>query len=55
MSLSSLLLGVWLILVGIAWLGWVVINIKFLGLWAFITGILIIVEGYHPLIIWKRP
>ena len=55
MSLSTILLGVWLILVGIVWLGWVVINAKFLGLWAFVTGIIFLFEGYHPITVWKRP
>lgn len=45
MSLGQLLLGVWLILVGIAWLAWVVISAEFLGFWAFVTGIILIVEG----------
>lgn len=49
MSLSSLLLGVWLILVGATWLTWLTIDSKFLGLWAFVTGIVFLVEAYRPL------
>lgn len=49
MSLSSLMLGVWLILVGATWLTWLSIDLKFLGLFAFITGIVWLVEAYRPL------
>lgn len=53
MSISSLLLAVWLILVGVTWLTWVSIDIKFLGLVGFITGILLLVESYHPITIHR--
>ncbi len=49
MSLSSLLLAVWLILLGITWLAWVAISAKFLGIWAFVTGIVFLVEAVRPL------
>lgn len=49
MSISQLLLGVWLILVGATWLTWLTIDSKFLGLFAFIVGILILVDNYHPI------
>lgn len=55
MTLSSLLLAIFLILVGVTWLAWVTIDIKLLGLLAFITGLVFLVEGVHPLIIYKRP
>lgn len=55
MSLSTLLTGIWLILVGITWLAWVTINVKFLGLWAFVTGIVWFIEGVHPVIVYRRP
>lgn len=55
LSLSHLLLGIWLILVGITWLTWVLIDIKFLGLWAFVTGIIWLIEGtVHPIVIYRR-
>lgn len=54
MSLSNLLLGVWLILVGITWVTWVLVDVKFLGLWAFVTGIVILVESVHPIVVYKR-
>lgn len=54
LSLSQLLLGVWLILVGITWLGWVAISTHFLGLWAFVSGIVVLVETAHPLVIYRR-
>lgn len=54
MSISNLLLAIWLILVGVTWLTWVNIDIKFLGLLGFVTGILLLVESYHPINI-RRP
>jgi uncharacterized membrane protein len=54
MSLGSLLLGVWLILVGISWAAIVAIDIKFLGFWALVTGIVWLVEGVHPIVIPVR-
>lgn len=49
MSISSLLLAIWMILVGVTWLGWISVDIKFLGLLGFITGILMLIEGFRPL------
>lgn len=49
MSLSTLLLGVWLILVGIDWMGWVALSATFLGIWAFVTGIVVLIEAYRPI------
>lgn len=49
MSLSTLLLGVWLILVGLTWTAWAVISTKFLGVWAFVTGIVMLVKAWHLL------
>jgi hypothetical protein len=45
MSLSTLLLAIWLILVGLTWLTWVNISIKFLGGLALVTGIVFLLEG----------
>ena len=45
MNISNLLLGLWLILVGVTWLGWVAIDVKLLGLLGFITGLVIIILG----------
>lgn len=55
MSLGSLLLAVWLILVGLSWSALVVINNKFLGVWALVTGIVWFAEAYHPVTVWHRP
>lgn len=52
MSISNVLIALWFILVGVAWLGWITIDNKFLGLLAFVIGILIIVEGVRPL--WRK-
>lgn len=54
MSIGSLFLAVWLILVGVSWLAWITVDVKFLGLLGFITGILFLVDSFHPIII-KRP
>lgn len=54
MSLSTLLLGVFLILLAITWLAWVTISVKFLGIWALVTGIVILLEAYHPITVYKR-
>lgn len=55
MSLGSLALAIWLILVGLSWLGWVTISTKFLGGWAALTGLLLLLEAYHPITVWRRP
>ena len=55
MSLSSLFLAVWLLLVGGTWADVYPISGKFLGLWAIITGIIWLIEGVHPITVWKRP
>lgn len=54
MNLSGILLAVWLILVGITWLGWVAIGTMFLGGFALVTGIVWLVEGVHPFPIFTR-
>lgn len=43
MSIGNILLGLLLILVGIAWLAWVSIDIKLLGLLSFVTGFVILI------------
>lgn len=55
MSLSQLLLGIWLILVGLTWAAILSISIKFLGYFAIVTGIVWLVEGYHPITVYRRP
>lgn len=54
MSLSSILLAIWLLMVGATWLAWVSIDIRFLGLWAFVTGIVWLIESFRPITI-PRP
>ena len=49
MSLSNLLAAVWFILVGINWLGWFTLDLRFLGAWALATGIVWLLEAWHPL------
>lgn len=53
LSLSQLLLAIWLILIGLTWMTWVAIGQKFLGIWAFVTGIVWLIEGYHPVTVWQ--
>jgi len=45
MSLSQLLLAITLILIGIVWVGWVDISATVIGIFALITGALILLEG----------
>lgn len=45
MSLGQLLLAVTLILVGIVWLGWATISIKFLGGMSVLTGVVLLLES----------
>lgn len=54
MSLGQLLLAVWLIILGMLWLGWVTVSNKFLGGWAFVTGIVLILEGIS-VVTWVLP
>lgn len=55
MSLSSLLLAIWLILVGVTWSAIYTVDTKFLGLFAILTGIIWLIEGVRPITVWKRP
>lgn len=54
MNLSQLLLGIWLLLLGITWLGWVAISTQFLGGLAALTGLLVLFESVHPVVLYKR-
>lgn len=54
MNLGSLLLAIWLILVGVTWAGWVAIDGKVLGLVAILTGVVWLIEAYHPIVIGNR-
>lgn len=45
MSLAQLILAVYLILVGIVHLKWVVISPTVLGIFALVSGILLLLEG----------
>lgn len=55
MSLSTLFLAAFLIIYAISALGWVAISATFIGVVALIAGILFLVEGYHPITVYKRP
>lgn len=53
MSVTSVLTGLWFILVGATWLTWINVDLKVLGLLAFIVGLLWIVEQFHPLTVTR--
>lgn len=55
MSLTTLALAVFLILFGINALGWVAVSATALGIIALVAGILILVDGYHPVTVFRRP
>lgn len=55
MSLTTLALAAFLILFAISSLGWVAVSATFIGVVALIAGILILVDGYHPVTLWNRP
>lgn len=55
MGLSALFLAAFLILFAINALGWVAVSATFLGVVALVAGILILVEGVHPIVVWHRP
>lgn len=54
MSITPLALAVFLILFAINALGWVAVSATFLGVVALVAGILILVDGYHPVSIPLR-
>lgn len=54
MSLSTLLLAIWLILVGLSWTAAITISSKFLGIWAIVTGAVFLIEQVQPLNL-RRP
>jgi hypothetical protein len=55
MSLTTLALAAFLLLFAVSTLGWVAISATVLGVVALIAGILILVDGYHPVTVWRRP
>jgi hypothetical protein len=55
MNLSTLLTAVFFILLGITWMGWVAISTTFLGMFAFVTGLVWLLESAHPVMVWRRP
>lgn len=54
MSLSTLLIGAYFVLVGLSLLGLVAVSNFVLGLIALILGILILLSAFHPVTI-NRP
>lgn len=54
MSLSALLAAVFFILLGVSWMGWVAVSTLFLGIWSFVTGIVWLIEQWHPFTL-QRP
>lgn len=54
LTLTPLVLGVYLLLVGVSTLGWIVISATVLGVLALVAGILVLLDAYHPIAIWRR-
>lgn len=54
MSLSTLLLAVFLILWGVSTLGWIAVSSFILGILAFAAGVLLLIEAAHPITVYRR-
>ena len=44
MSLGYLLHAVWLVLLGLTWIGWIDLSAKFLGAFAILVGVVLLLE-----------
>lgn len=55
MTLSTLLLAIFLILYGLSLLAIIAVSSKLLGIIALVDGIAFLVESYRPITIYKRP
>lgn len=53
MTLSTLLLGLWLILVGVTWIGWVPVSSLVLGAFALVTGVVILIDSLGSRTVFK--
>lgn len=49
MSLGTLALGLYLLFVGAAQLGWFTVSTVLLGVLAFVAGLLILISAVHPI------
>ena len=47
--IGSIFLSVWLVLVGLTWGAWLVVDIKLLALLAIVTGVVIFLEALNVL------
>lgn len=54
MSLGTLCLGLYLLLIGLVQVFSVNISATLLGILALIAGILILLDSVHPVTIWRR-
>lgn len=54
MSLSTLTLGLYLILTGLVLLGAIAVSNQIMGLLALIAGILFFVDAVRPIVLFKR-
>lgn len=54
MSLSTLLLAIFLILLGLSWLAILAVSAKLLGIIALVDGIAWLVESYRPIVLFDR-
>jgi hypothetical protein len=55
MSLSSLCLGLYLLLIGLVQLFGLDVSDTLLGLLALIAGALILIDSVHPIAVFRRP
>lgn len=55
MSLSNLCLGLYLLLIGLVQLFGLNVSATVLGLLALIAGLLILLDSFHPVTVWRRP
>jgi hypothetical protein len=55
MSLGTLCLGLYLLLIGCVQLFGLDVSDTLLGLLALIAGLLILLDSFHPVTVWRRP
>lgn len=53
-TITPLALAVFLILFAVSALGWITVSATVIGVVALVAGILILVDGYHPVRVWPR-
>lgn len=54
MSIGTLCLGLYLILLGLSYLTILTVNNTVLGVLALIAGIAVLIDSYRPITLWRR-